>query len=650
MEDIIDNDLLPTEEDLNDEAVANFYEAFHQSFEQAKKKSPFGDFLFKELVNGNKTIYNKSVRETKVFDNSFVQVLEAAYPSFQKISRDPKKAIKYDNEVVQMEKAKKFDSDSVRHLASHTQFIKEVKNDGMVIPSKVLTTFSDEDLGIYENRFYKTLTNRIIKFLEDRLKVLQTNLDSYQSDVVQYTNEFKTEGRTINLDCKVKVSKDLKEEMSTAQAVLNKVDRLCELYRGLRNSPFMQAIKNTKDVSSPIMKTNIILHNPDFKILYTTWTFMEGYNNMAYDVELKEQNYPDDVDVLSDIQNITTVMVADLLYHRGVNGADLSLNRRKFKRASQVKEVTKNEDEYHFKPEAVKMENYQMSELMLSETADMYQESLERHEADGMTRDMSIKAVVREMLNMINNIYPRAFKAEYSELDTPTYKEQLEAEKYKQKVIKLVREQKQIDLNKMLRDEEKCNKKILSLEKKAKAEELRRIKEEKMQEERRKREAAKNALKEKREALRKAREDEELQKLRKEQALAEEERKKEEEKLRLEAEEEFKNEYFADEIKEEEKEIEDPNAADSILSSLKKVKENRMSPEEKKKALLEALKKSNEKYADPNQDDSLASILNKQEEETKEAEKERKLREKEELKNAYNDPDKEDSLKNLLKK
>ena len=76
--------LNPTEDELNDEAVKQFYEAFYSCYEEVK--SPYGDFLFKELQTGIKTLFNKSIKETKRFDHSFVEVLKTAYPSLFKIS------------------------------------------------------------------------------------------------------------------------------------------------------------------------------------------------------------------------------------------------------------------------------------------------------------------------------------------------------------------------------------------------------------------------------------------------------------------------------------------------------------------------------------------------------------------------------------
>ncbi|UKI51077.1 MAG: DUF2357 domain-containing protein [Clostridium sp.] len=90
--------------------------------------------------------------------------LEECYPYFVNIINNPKKSIRYDEEVVLVEKAHKINADTVRHLAAHTELIKKIDTNGDVIPSKVLTTFAEEEINIYENRFIKTLIYRIDTF------------------------------------------------------------------------------------------------------------------------------------------------------------------------------------------------------------------------------------------------------------------------------------------------------------------------------------------------------------------------------------------------------------------------------------------------------------------------------------------------------
>ena len=136
----------------NDEDLINYYSKIYDEIDTESQNDPFGTYVLARVKGGQKTVANKTQSEIRNFDMSFLDTIESVYPALTKIMRDPKKSIRYEQEVVAVEKAKKVDSDTVRHLSSHTQLIKEITKDGDVIPSKVQTTFAEEELAIYENR------------------------------------------------------------------------------------------------------------------------------------------------------------------------------------------------------------------------------------------------------------------------------------------------------------------------------------------------------------------------------------------------------------------------------------------------------------------------------------------------------------------
>lgn len=492
--------LKPTEEELNDKAVSQFYEAFYSCFENAK--SPFGDFLFNELQQGDKTIYNKTVRETKIFDGSFLDIIINAYPSLLKICRDPKKTLAYMQEVVAMEKAKKVDSESIRHLASHTQFIRDINEQNEVIPSKILSTYAEDNLGIYENRFIKSLINRVIIFLDTRLKLMDENLESINADEIRYKNNIKLSHRKIDLEMNIKISNEILDETQKARDLFDKTKEALDKYRALKGTGLYQAVVKLKDVVPPIMKTNIILHNPDFKIAYNLWLFIDRTTEIGYNVESNEKDNEDNDVIINDFNHIGVALINNLMYQRGLKqleAFDGEKNTRELHREEQTK--------YELEPKNIALSHQEISEYLLSRISEIFEEKYEEALNQGLSYEMSVKRVFREMIDVLNRIYPNLFGVNTEDMKkTP---ELLELLKRKQKVMKLVREQKQIDLNKMDRESQALDTSIKSLEGYLKR-----------QEERRKE-------RERREALR-------LERLRQqeERRKAREEKKKEQERLR----------------------------------------------------------------------------------------------------------------------
>lgn len=522
--------LKPTEEELSDKAVSQFYEAFYSCIENAK--SPLGDFLFNELQQGEKTIYNKTVRETKIFDGNFLDVVIGAYPSLLKICRDPKKTLAYMQEVVAMEKAKKVDSESIRHLASHTQYIRDINAQNEVIPSKILSTYAEDNIGIYENRFIKSLINRVIVFLDTRLKLMDENLESISADEIRYKNNIKLSHRKIDLEMNIKISNEILDETQKARELFDKTKNALDKYRALKGTGLYQAVAKFKDVVPPIMKTNIILHNPDFKIAYNLWLYIDRTTEVGYNVQSDEKTNDDDDVILNDFNHIGVFLINDLMHQRGIQSLE-AFDGEKNVRELKHDDITK----YELEPKDIKLSHQEISEYLLSRISEIFEEKYKESLSQGLSYEMSVKRVFREMIDVLNRIYPNLFGVNTEDMKkTP---ELLEILKRKQRVMKLIREQKQIDLNKMDRETQTLDTNIKNLEDYLKRQEER-------QKERERKEAIRleklRLQEEKRKAREEKRKEAERLKAEKERIKAEQERLKEEERLKKEEEERLKKE------------------------------------------------------------------------------------------------------------
>lgn len=522
--------LKPTEEELSDKAVSQFYEAFYSCIENAK--SPLGDFLFNELQQGEKTIYNKTVRETKIFDGNFLDVVIGAYPSLLKICRDPKKTLAYMQEVVAMEKAKKVDSESIRHLASHTQYIRDINEQNEVIPSKILSTYAEDNIGIYENRFIKSLINRVIVFLDTRLKLMDENLESISADEIRYKNNIKLSHRKIDLEMNIKISNEILDETQKARELFDKTKNALDKYRALKGTGLYQAVAKLKDVVPPIMKTNIILHNPDFKIAYNLWLYIDRTTEVGYNVQSDEKTNDDDDVILNDFNHIGVFLINDLMHQRGIQSLE-AFDGEKNVRELKHDDITK----YELEPKDIKLSHQEISEYLLSRISEIFEEKYKESLSQGLSYEMSVKRVFREMIDVLNRIYPNLFGVNTEDMKkTP---ELLEMLKRKQRVMKLIREQKQIDLNKMDRETQTLDTNIKNLEDYLKRQEER-------QKERKRKEAIRfeklRLQEEKRKAREEKRKEAERLKAEKERIKAEQERLKEEERLKKEEEERLKKE------------------------------------------------------------------------------------------------------------
>ena len=485
--------------------LTTYYENIYKDIEETTNKDPFGNYIFQRVSGGTKTVFNKTQTEIRNFDMSFLDTIESVYPAILKIMRDPKKSIRYEEEVVSVEKAKKVNSETVRHLSSHTQLIKEITKEGDVIPSKILTTYAEEELAIYENRFIKSLVKRMEMFLERRYEVMKVSLESFETQKFNVSNDFLLSGQKVTVNLDIQIKNDLTTNVQATKEQYNRLLYVRELVQGLKGTEFMRALAKARDVLPPIMKTNIIMHNPDFKLAYGLWLYLDKVDGISTNVDVKEKTYKYTDIFQRDINQCMALAVTSFIKNREVEGIYTSKNLPTLKAPKPISNEG-IELEMNFNADNKKLEDYTMNQILLDETAKFFEASMSGIQRSGSTYNESIRVVYRQMLDMLDQIYPRTFGVSIDQLESKNLYEQLDFQRKKLMVLKIVQQQKQMNIARMGKDSKRVEKEITKLEGKIKVfEEKEREKElKRLQKEEAQRQAAiarAKALEEKRKRL-----------------------------------------------------------------------------------------------------------------------------------------------------
>lgn len=453
----------PSEEALSDQDVVSFYNAYYKALDEVKVNA--FDTRIDHLTQGDKTVYNKTIIERKEFDDGFIELLQNAFPHFLKISRDPKRGLKYEDDVVGVEKAHKITSNSVKHLASHTQNISKVVDDE-VIPSKLLVTFAEEDLAMYENRTYKTLVNTIITFLKRRQKTVGDNVESHRYDVINFNHKAEGKNTKFDIDLNIKMTRPIEEDTSKAQELLNKINNLLDKYQGISATPFMRELVNAKDVRSPLLKTNIFLHNPEFQIIYNTWIFMERYQTEPYNVNITEYDHSNDLIVDKDLSRQSLALINELAYLRNVTKDEVSVREHHF--VNNIKHDNGLRHDPDFVPGEFELENYLPSETLLQKTCDLYKQELDKKFNKLDSKEVSARQTIAEMLQSVNSINNNLFDYKDTDLDNLSdgNEAKYEAQKKRYHMLRILREEKEIDLETTRLEEQLALEHLNSIERK----------------------------------------------------------------------------------------------------------------------------------------------------------------------------------------
>ncbi len=457
--------------DLNNlDDLTLYYKKIYQAIDEQTQSDAYGSYILSRVKGGQKTVFNKTLTEIRNFDMSFLDTIESVYPAMLKIMRNPKKTIRYDEEVVAVEKAKKVNSQTVRHLSSHTQLIKEIKRNGDVIPSKVLTTFAEEELAIYENRFLKSLVKRCEMFLERRYEVMKISLSSFETNRLSVENKFLLSGQEVTMNIDVEIKDDLTVNAEQTREQFNRLLNIREMIQGLKGTEFMRTLAKARDVVPPIMKTNILMHNPDFKLCFGLWLYLDKVDSIATNVESKEKVYKYTQIIDKDINDLMTMTLISFIKNRQIEGI-YSSKKLGIVKAPKVQEKEDIVLEPSLAADNKKLEDYTMNEILLDQTAKYFEASFDGIQRTGTPYNESIRVVYRQMLDMLDQIYRRAFGVADDELESKDLYEQLEFARRRMLVMKAVKQQKTMNIARMGKEEKRVEKLVETLEKKIKLKE-----------------------------------------------------------------------------------------------------------------------------------------------------------------------------------
>ena len=247
--------------------------------------------IFDSLSQGKNSYLRLDRLASSSFDKSWIEIIEDCIFDLGQIIANPRLNTKVEGSLTPVELARKTNSETVQHLASHTQYIKEIDEYGNVIPSKLLSMYADDDIHTYENRFIATFVRRLMLFITKRYEYVTKFAKLRNEEILYFKNKSIVDGAEVEIETKVKVS--YKNDDEEAQINSKYVDRIAQTRDYIMyfyNSPFMKAMKNEKDVRNPIMQTNIIRKNLKYHHCYEVYRFIETYDRLGVNYKVDE-NY-----------------------------------------------------------------------------------------------------------------------------------------------------------------------------------------------------------------------------------------------------------------------------------------------------------------------------------------------------------------------
>ena len=245
--------------------------------------------ILDSLSNGKNSYLRLDRLESSSFDKSWIEEIEGVIFDLGEIVSNPRQNTKVEGNLVPVELARKTNAESVQHLASHTQYVKEIDEYGNVIPSKILSMISDDDIRTYENRFIATFIRRLVLFVEKRYEVISKFAELHDDEVLYFKNKSFVDGATVEIETKIKISHKSDDELSLkSNAYVERIKKIRTYILYFYSSDFMNKLKTEKDVHNPILQTNIIRKNPKYHHCFEVYKFIEKYDQLGVNYKVDE--------------------------------------------------------------------------------------------------------------------------------------------------------------------------------------------------------------------------------------------------------------------------------------------------------------------------------------------------------------------------
>lgn len=328
----------------NTEGIGYVHETYRnmnrEDVQEQLKDDKFYNYFYNLLENASNYCKFSNAKLVKSIDEEWVREIEAAMPSLHYVIVHPRKFIEEEREVVNVAMARNITTESIRHLLQHSNLIDEYKEDGTVIPSRILNVYKEESINIYENRFICTLMAELQYFVNKRFNVIfeaskdeigtffemESRIDNY-TEVIEY-----------NLSVKIQEKQTDVHNEEENNNIFARIIKIHQQVNMLAATEFIGMMKRYPAVVHPIVKTNVIGKNKDYKACHKLWNFIHSYNRVGYKVNIVKQEPMISRQFERDIYN--TVIRDYAMLHNNMKFAnDIDIDRPKKEREMDAKQI-----------------------------------------------------------------------------------------------------------------------------------------------------------------------------------------------------------------------------------------------------------------------------------------------------------------------
>jgi hypothetical protein len=301
------------------------------SFREASKKSnPGGDSVVVKT-------------QTVEIEEDWVKAIEEGLVYLEKAVQEDRQFIRNNGEVVPIEKARRVSKTSVEHLARHADYITRKPADASddIVPDKILMVEKLSDYAVYENRFLYLCLMYLNDFISARYDKIQDITNKYQGSLS--LNKSITLGKR-HLVYVVRLNEENHNDpyIMAHNKSMPMIERIYACLHGvlqLLKTPLMVEVAKAPMIKPPVVKTNVLKMNLNFKNSLALYDYVTSYKGDGYKIIEKNQVLSPLKDEEGDEMGDLIALSSFLTYQDG-NGL-----RNELEKNYQLEEMRRKEEE-----------------------------------------------------------------------------------------------------------------------------------------------------------------------------------------------------------------------------------------------------------------------------------------------------------------
>lgn len=264
-------------------------------------------------------------RQNCIVEEDWLNAIEYGLEFIEKAINEGRQFIRSNGEVIPIEKVKRVSKDSVEHLARHSNyFTREQESGEDLIPDQLYTVERLSDYAVYENRFLYMLLCYLRDFIGMRYEKILELTNTYNG-VLEIDKAVVESNRNLHISVKLEEEKKDDDYLREHNKAQKQIDRILTAYKAVvlyLNTPLMVEVAKTPMIKPPIMRTNVLKMNRNFKEALSLYEYITAYDKDGYTIKTETRKLSPFNNVAGDEFAEVTELASFLTYEHGLGIRD----------------------------------------------------------------------------------------------------------------------------------------------------------------------------------------------------------------------------------------------------------------------------------------------------------------------------------------